>query len=286
MVAIRPIKLISVLTLLVAGCIPQQKYDDLVTAYRSQEQQLLGTQGELETIKANESRLRNQLAQAAADLEGIRGMRDGQGADVDKLLADYESLLRQVANLDVGVLPAAVNEALKSLASQYPDMLQFDERRGMLRFAADFTFDLGSANLKSGTSEVLGRLAQIINSPDVVAYEVVVVGHTDNVPIRKSSTAALHPTNVYLSAHRAITVRDALVHDGVAANRFEVAGYGEFRPIVANGARGAAENRRVEIFLSPMLIPLADMRPSSDGGAPRSAPMVAPASAVDDEPTK
>ena len=31
-----------------------------------------------------------------------------------------------------------------------------------------------------------------------------------------------------------------------------MAGYGEFRPIVANGAKGAAANRRVELVLVPM----------------------------------
>ena len=82
--------------------------------------------------------------------------------------------------------------------------------------------------------------------------EVRVVGHTDNVPIRRSSTAAQHPTNIHLSAHRSISVRDALVGDGIDANRFMVAGYGEFRPIAANGARGSEMNRRVELFLVPM----------------------------------
>jgi len=41
---------------------------------------------------------------------------------------------------------------------------------------------------------------------------------------------ALRPTNMYLLAHRAISVRDALVSDGVAANRMQVVGYGEISP--------------------------------------------------------
>jgi hypothetical protein len=57
---------------------------------------------------------------------------------------------------------------------------------------------------------------------------------------------------VHLSAHRSISVRDALVGDGVSANRFMVAGYGEFRPIAENTSKGNADNRRVEVFLVPM----------------------------------
>ncbi len=272
----------STLGLFLWGCVPQEKYDSLLTSYRSQEQQLISTQGELDTIRTNESRLRSQLAQAAADLESAHSLRSGQGADLDKLLADYEAMLTQIANLEGGPLPESVNEALSALAAQYPDVMTFDAKRGMLRFSSDFTFDLGSANLKPGTAAVLGKVAGILNSPEATNFEVVVVGHTDNVPIRRSSTAAQHPTNLHLSAHRAITVRDALVHDGVAGNRFEVAGYGEYRPVVANGARGAEQNRRVEVFLTPLLIPLADVKP-----APSPSASPAPAAATtDDEPTK
>ena len=78
------------------------------------------------------------------------------------------------------------------------------------------------------------------------------VGHTDNMPISKPDTRAKHPTNMHLSTHRAISVRDALVADGITANRVQVAGYGEFRPVAENGTRGSATNRRVEIFLTPM----------------------------------
>lgn len=270
------------------GCVPQEKYNDLDMAYRSQQQQLLTTQADLETTRANEARLRSQLGQAAGDLSSLEAMRKGQNVDVDKLLADYEALLKKVGNMTGGPLPDDVNKALIALAAQYPDVLQFDERRGMLRFAADFTFDSGSVALKASALSALKQLAPILNSNAANAFEVVVVGHTDNVPIRKS--AAQHPTNTYLSAHRAIAVRDALNKDGVQATRFLVAGYGEFRPLVTNGANGAAQNRRVDIYLMPYFVPMT-AAPLADGTAtPVSAPVAAPAStqglSADDEPTK
>jgi len=78
------------------------------------------------------------------------------------------------------------------------------------------------------------------------------------------------------------------VSDGVAANRMQVAGYGEYRPVVANGANGAAANRRVEIFLSPMTIPViaggdpTEMPPAAS--SKNSAPVRAKSN--DDDPTK
>ncbi|MCE2882444.1 MAG: OmpA family protein [Planctomycetaceae bacterium] len=232
------------------GCVPQNQYDDLMSAYRSKEQQLLTMQGELDTSRANEEMLRKQFAEAAADLKRARELAGGDKGEIDALQKRYEELLAQVNNLSP--LPESVNEALTKLAEENPDLFEFDAKRGMLRFKSDVTFDLGSAKLTSKATGVLKQFASILNSGAASDLEVRVVGHTDNVPIRRSSTMQQHPTNVHLSAHRAISVREALVGDGVSSNRFMVAGYGEFRPIATNSARGSEQNRRVEVFLVPM----------------------------------
>lgn len=292
----RPVRLARLARLLMAlavvpvlgACVSQEKYDSLLTSYRAQEQQYIQAQSDLATSRSNEERLRQQLALAAASLEELKGLQGADKAEIERLVADYKRLMDELGNIKVGPLPAALTEALRQLAAQYPDMLSFDERTGMLRFASDFTFDSGSAQLKAGTSAAISRLAQILNSGEARPFEVKVVGHTDNQPINR--VRAEHPTNMHLSAHRAISVRDALVRDGVSANRMQVAGYGEFRPMVENGPRGAAQNRRVEIFLTPLTVPLVDVQPGvSSGSSGRSVPSsTAPArrQPVDDEPTK
>ena len=263
-----------------SACVPQQKYDDLLTAYRGQEQQLLALQSDLSTSRANEERLRAQLAEAKAGLEDM--MNRTGGADFESWKAKYAEWLKQIADANLGPLPAELNKALAELAAQYPDVLTFDQRSGMLRFSSDFTFASGSAALNANAQGLVKKLAGILNTPIAQPFEVKVVGHTDSQPIRR--VASQHPTNMHLSAHRAISVRDALVGDGVAANRMQVAGYGEFRPIVPNGPNGAAANRRVEIFLSPLTVPLAPTGNPMGGGEPKAA---APAAAADDgEPTK
>jgi chemotaxis protein MotB len=232
------------------GCVPQSQYDDLMNAYRSKEQQLLQLQNEFDTSRSNEESLRRQLAEAAADLARARELVGGDKGALDALQKRYEDLLAQVNALSP--LPESVNSRLRDLADANPDVFEYDEKRGMLRFKSDVTFDLGSAKLTSKAASVLSKVASILNTSDARDLEVRVVGHTDNVPIRRSSTAAQHPTNVHLSAHRSISVRDALVTDGIDSNRFMVAGYGEFRPIAQNGARGSEMNRRVELYLVPM----------------------------------
>ena len=46
-------------------------------------------------------------------------------------------------------------------------------------------------------------------------------------------------------------VAKTLASNGVDPARFEVAGYGEYRPIVPNTDGGTSANRRVEIYLRP-----------------------------------
>jgi len=246
----RPALLSSISLAVLAGCVPQNQYDDLMSAYRSKEQQLLQLQNDYTTSRANEDMLRKQLAEAAADLAAAKNMVGGDRGALEELEKRYQSLLAQLGSMNP--LPESVNVVLEELARNNPDIFEFDARLGMLRFKSDVTFDLGSAKLTSKAEGVLKQFASILNNGEARNLEVRVVGHTDNVAIKRAQTIAAHPTNVHLSAHRSISVRDALVSDGVGANRFMVAGYGEFRPIAENGARGNAENRRVEVFLTPM----------------------------------
>jgi len=262
---------ISGLTLIaLGGCVPQNQYDDLMSAYRSKEQQLLQLQNDYTTARANEDMLRKQLAEAAADLAAAKSMVGGDRGALEELEKRYQSLLAQLGSMSP--LPDSVNAVLEQLAADYPDIFDFDARLGMLRFKSDVTFDLGSAKLTSKAETVLKKFAEILNQGEARNLEVRVVGHTDNVAIRRAATAAQHPTNVHLSAHRSISVREALVNDGVGANRFMVGGYGEFRPIAENTSKGNAENRRVEVFLVPMPSGAMASGSSSSSGSGGSKP--------------
>ena len=70
-----------------------------------------------------------------------------------------------------------------------------------------------------------------------------VEGHTDN-------TGTVTANNE-LSLRRAISVRDYLISQRVAASSIDVAGLGQSRPVADNAtAEGRTRNRRVEIVVS------------------------------------
>ncbi len=173
-------------------------------------------------------------------------------AELDQIAGEYDQLLNRVSSLELGPLPPDVEIALVDLSRNSPELIAFDANRGMLRFASDFTFALGSVELQTEAANSVAALADILNSGNGAGLEVRVVGHTDNVPIGKPETRQKYPTNVHLSVGRAISVRNALIGAGVDPERILVAGWGEFHPVVPNGPKGAAANRRVEVFLTPM----------------------------------
>jgi type VI secretion system protein ImpK len=81
---------------------------------------------------------------------------------------------------------------------------------------------------------------------DKEAGRVVVVGHTDNVPIR----TARFPTNQDLSRARAASVRTVMAEVMADPARLAVEGRADTQPIASNADdAGRARNRRVEILL-------------------------------------
>ncbi|MBM5572630.1 MULTISPECIES: OmpA family protein [Deefgea] len=110
-----------------------------------------------------------------------------------------------------------------------------------IEIPADFSFDVGKANIKPNMQPVLNRLAQTLNQNPVT--QVRIVGHTDS-----TGTDAI---NNPLSVNRAAATRNYLAGLGVASQRMSIDGVGATQPIASNdSAAGRAQNRRVEIFVA------------------------------------
>ena len=115
-------------------------------------------------------------------------------------------------------------------------------------FQADFLFYSGSTN-KTHTA---GRLALDNVSHALSLYptlEVLVIGHTDNSPLRRSSIN----DKWEFSALRAATVVQLLTQKNeLSPNRITAAGKSEFAPRASNSTPdGRARNERIEIRVFP-----------------------------------
>ena len=112
---------------------------------------------------------------------------------------------------------------------------------------------------------LLRRIAEVLKgSPDP---HILVVGHTDNVPV--TASRHLFATNWELSTARATAaVRFLCEEGGIDPARIGAAGYGEFRHIADNATEeGRARNRRIEL-----VVMTEDLLGPQIGPAPPSPP--------------
>jgi chemotaxis protein MotB len=255
---------LPVLALLLAGtsgCVSAAKYRDLENAHRNMQTRLEQAETELqgERAKARELAARLQAAQAELEaknkeIQALMDARDRLKAAYEALRAEFDKLGKQpvtpVVITKTVQLPPALDSALKDFVKKYPDMLEYDPARGLLKWKSDLLFDLGSADLKPAALPPLAEFANILKSDAANGFDVLIAGHTDNTRIAKAQTRQMHPTNWHLSAHRAISVQSELEKDGVAADRQAVMGYSQYQPVATNDTtEHKAQNRRVEIYL-------------------------------------
>jgi len=108
----------------------------------------------------------------------------------------------------------------------------------------DTGFNTNSTEIKPGFHSTLDKIADV-----VVRYgktTLTVAGHTDDVGSAQS--------NQGLSERRAHSVAQYLESKRVQEVRLSIVGKGESMPIATNATEGGrAENRRVEIYVQPVV---------------------------------
>jgi len=118
-----------------------------------------------------------------------------------------------------------------------------DNAQGTIRINGDGLFASGKSSVKP---QILPLLQQIGWALDQIEGEIMVVGHTDNIPIR----SLLFPSNWHLSRARAESVKTILAQHVSRPERIKREGRGSAEPLVANDSpQQRARNRRVEITL-------------------------------------
>lgn len=138
------------------------------------------------------------------------------------------------------------SEVLKAISPNDKDVFSVrnEPHRLVLVIGERITFKPGEATLLKAYGPIFKKIAGFIASKE--GYQVVVSGHTDNTPI---NTAAF-PSNLELSAVRAINVANFLIDNGVQAGRMSIQGFSEYRPLFDNSSKENRQaNRRVEISL-------------------------------------
>lgn len=160
--------------------------------------------------------------------------------ELERVIARQDSIARRLNQL--------LRDALLGFKS---DELTIEIKNGKVYISMSdkLMFKSGSAEVESKGREALEIIGRVINQNK--DFEIMVEGHTDNVPIK----TAIFKDNWDLSVARATSMVRLLTNDHkIEPKSITASGRGEFEPKGSNEtAEGRAQNRRTEIILSPKL---------------------------------
>jgi outer membrane protein OmpA-like peptidoglycan-associated protein len=180
--------------------------------------------------KAEASTRQAEAAQRRAEASQQQAQASQQQAAMSQHQADMSLQQARDAELRANQLEAQLNE----LSAKKTE-------RGLVITLGDVLFDTNQAQLKSGGTRSLQKLAGFLKQ--YPQRNAQVEGYTD------STGSADY--NQELSDRRANAVRTSLVGMGISSDRITTRGYGKEPPVASNDtASGRQMNRRVEIILS------------------------------------
>ncbi|HMA62878.1 MAG TPA: flagellar motor protein MotB [bacterium] len=139
-----------------------------------------------------------------------------------------------------------LKELAKSLGYEEEVTVLFNEGGLLIRLGNKVLFDLGKAKLRVKAYPILEFVGNTIKEHD--ADDVIVGGHTDNLPISSSE----YPSNWELSIARSLSVVKFMIDSvNVPPEKLIAAGFSEYHPIAPNdNSINRQKNRRVEFMFN------------------------------------
>lgn len=162
-------------------------------------------------------------------------------------IQDMSSAMQRKDSLNL----ALVMNLKRSLADVNDEDVQVEVKKGVVYVSLSdkMLFNTASSRVSASAEGVLGKIAKVLN--DHPELDVLIEGHTDNVPISNDCMV----DNWDLSVKRATSVARILQkkHD-VDPTRITAGGRSEYLPKEDNStAEGRSTNRRTEIIILPKL---------------------------------
>mgnify|MGYP001157465509 CR=1 FL=1 len=196
---------------------------------------------EVARLREEQEKLALAGEQARAAEEAAR-LRDEQ----DKLAAlAAEQARAEQAERELARLRAENEKSKAELTATLSRLAKVreDSRGVIVTLPGNIYFNFNKADVKPAMQMQLTKIAKALAAvPD---QTLLIEGHTDSI--------GSNEYNLSLSESRAQSVQQILLDGGIAAERMEIKGYGESKPIADNATpSGQAQNRRVEIVLIPI----------------------------------
>lgn len=176
---------------------------------------------------------------------------------LNDLRAEMNGTMQSRGDLERQLLAAQGEiDALNRQLAQIPDPIEAapgwtDTPSGaMIAIDDSVLFEPGKPTLRTNALRTLDGVVSTLQG-EYADKDIIVFGHTDNQPIKKSGWQ----DNWQLSTERSLAVARYLQSKGVDPSRLASAGCSEYRPRASNDAPSSrSQNRRVAIFaIDPQL---------------------------------
>ncbi|MGC1240933.1 MAG: OmpA family protein [Chryseosolibacter sp.] len=195
-----------------------------------QQQQLLAIQENLERTRSVNDSLSNSLAE-----------REKKVKELEMVLANKDKAVQDLKN--------KISNALLNF-KENDISVTVKNGKVYVSLAEQLLFGSGSIQIDNKGVTALQQLAKAIK--DQKDINIMVEGHTDNVPVSKKS--AYMNDNWDLSVMRATSITRILVNAGVSPEQITASGRSEYVPLAGNDSPGNKQkNRRTEIIITPDL---------------------------------
>jgi chemotaxis protein MotB len=222
----------------------EKEHAQLNTYYKN----LLTNSGKLNRDMAQQQ---EQLLAIQNNLDRTRKVNDSLSSSLAEREKKVQELEQIMANKDKAVqdLKTKISNALLNF-KENDISVKVKNGKVYVSLAEQLLFQSGSVEVDGKGVAALQQLAKAIK--DQKDINIMVEGHTDNVPISKRSQYM--NDNWDLSVMRATSITRILTKGGVTPNQITASGRGEHSPLATNdNSQNKQKNRRTEIIITPNL---------------------------------
>lgn len=194
---------------------------------------------------------KEQLLAIQANLEDTRRLNDSLSVSLSEREKKVKELEQVLASKEKAV--QELKNKITSALLNFTDgdiTVKVKNGKVYVSLAEQLLFGSGSIEIDNKGVGALQQLARAIK--DQKDINILVEGHTDNVPISKKSPYM--QDNWDLSVMRATSITKILTKAGVSSKQITPSGRGEYSPLAANDTpQNKQRNRRTEIIITPNL---------------------------------
>lgn len=212
-------------------------YKNLLTSSGKMNRDLLQHQEQLLSIQENLDKTRKANDSLSVSLSE----REKKVKELEQVLANKEKAVQDLKN--------KISTALLNF-KEGDISVKVKNGKVYVSLAEQLLFGSGSVDVDAKGVTALQQLGKAIK--DQKDINILIEGHTDNVPISKKSQYM--NDNWDLSVMRATSITRILTRSGVSPDQITASGRGEYSPLATNdNAANKQKNRRTEIIITPDL---------------------------------